>query len=447
MHYLFKRDKLVSMKNVIDLLIDDFHERELPQLVPRDISLPRLKGKANVITGMRRSGKTWFCYQQMQEMMAQGVKKEQLLYLNFEDERLLPFSTADFQTILETYYRKFPAFKDRQCYLFLDEVQRIAGWDAFVRRVLDSENLAVFVTGSSSKLLSSEIATRLRGRSIATEIFPFSFREFVRLNGANPSAKRFGSQTRAVLQNLIARYLDIGGFPEIQGIDTDLRRQVLQNYVDVVILRDIIERYSIRTTTSLRAIIRHIMSAPATCFSVNKFYNSLKSEGIACTKNNLYDYLDYLTDAFLVYQAPIHSRSEKVRRVHPRKVYVIDPGLLEAMSFHITEDRGALLENIVYMHLRRKGLKPEYYITGEGGEIDFILPPGAIEEGRLIQVCWDLGHRSTRERETRSLLAAMDELNEKQGLIVTWLDEKSPHERINVLPVWKWLLKFSSGKF
>lgn len=430
------------MRNVIERLIDDFHERELPEPIPRDISLSQLRGKANVIIGMRRSGKTWFCYQQMRELLNQGLEKERFLYLNFEDERLLPFSSKDFQAILETYYRKYPSFKRRRCYLFLDEVQRIDGWDAFLRRVLDSERLSVCVTGSSSKLLSSEIATRLRGRSITTEVFPFSFKEFIRLKGLTLKRRRFGSQTRANLQNLIAQYLEIGGFPEIQGTDTDLRRQILQNYVDVVILRDIIERYSIHTTTPLRYLIRHIMSAPGTHFSVNKFYNDLKSRGVTCTKNNLYDFLDYLTDAFLVYQVPIHTRSARVRRVNPRKIYVIDTGLLEAMSFHMTEDRGALLENLVYMHLRRQGLKPEYYLTEKGGEIDFVLPKGSLENGRLVQVCWNIGQKQTREREIQALLAGMEELREKQGTIITWMDEESPHERIRVIPAWKWLLTF-----
>ncbi|MCK4790419.1 MAG: AAA family ATPase, partial [Desulfobacteraceae bacterium] len=131
------------MKNILDLLIDDFHERGLPELMSRPQSMAWVPGKANVVIGMRRSGKTWFCYQQMQELLGKGLEKERLLYLNFEDERLLPFSAQDFQFVLETYYRKFPTFKSQKCYLFLDEVQRIEGWDKFVRRVLDTEQLSV----------------------------------------------------------------------------------------------------------------------------------------------------------------------------------------------------------------------------------------------------------------------------------------------------------------
>lgn len=430
------------MQNVLDLLIDDFHERPLPQLVPRQQSVAWVAGKANCVVGMRRAGKTWFCYQQMHELLAHGVPKERLLYLNFEDERLLPFSVTDFHLVLETYFRKFPEFKHQPCYMFLDEVQRIAGWDMFVRRVLDTEQLSVCVTGSSSKLLSTEIATSLRGRSLTTEIFPFSFREFLRFHQAEPELpRRFGSATRAILQHQIGAYLKTGGFPEVQGLDDDLRRQVLRNYVDVVILRDVVERHAISNVVALRALIRHIMSAPATRFSINKFYHALRSQGVACTKNDLYAFLEHLTDAFLVYTAPIHARSEHVRRVNPRKVYAIDPGLLGAMAFHTMEDRGALLENLVYMHLRRQGAVPAYYVTQTGAEVDFVVLPEDGREHRLIQVCWGLANPPTRQREVTTLLSAMDELQVQRGTIVTWLDEDTSDDRIAIVPAWRWLLE------
>jgi predicted AAA+ superfamily ATPase len=429
------------MKNVLDLLIDDFHERALPDLMPRHQAISWMPGKANVVIGMRRAGKTWFCYQKMKELLAEGIEKERFLYLNFEDERLLPFSTKDFQLILETYYRKFPGFKNKKCYLFLDEMQRIEGWEKFVRRVLDTEEMGVCITGSSSKLLSSEIATALRGRSLTAEIFPFSFSEFLNFHrGPFRPAQRFGSRNRAVAQNMFSRYLQIGGFPEVQTLEDEPRRQVLRNYLDVVILRDVVERYSVSNTAALRALIRHIMSAPATRFSINKFYNSLKSLGMAGSKNNLYDFLEYLSDAFLVYPVPIHARSERVRRVNPQKIYVIDPGLLGAMSFRMTGDQGAILENLVFLHFRRRGVHLEYYLTGDGIEIDFVVAPDVQKERQLIQVCWDISNPETKRREVTALLKGMKELGLKRGTIVTWLDEDLSDERVQILPAWKWLL-------
>jgi predicted AAA+ superfamily ATPase len=223
-------------------------------------------------------------------------------------------------------------------------------------------------------------------------------------------------------------------------LEDELRRQVLRNYLDVVILRDVVERYSISNTLVLRVLIKHIMSAPATRFSLNKFYNSLKSQGIACSKNNLYDFMEYLTDTFLAYQVPIHARSERVRRVNPQKIYVIDPALLEGMAYRPTSDQGAVLENLVFMHFRRKGIHPEYYITKSGKEVDFVVAPEGGKERQLIQVCWDIRNPDTRNREIHALAEAKRELGSKTNTIVTWLDEDTSVEGIAILPAWKWLL-------
>jgi len=429
------------MKDVIDFMIDDFHERALPQLLPRENSMPSLVGKANVVVGMRRSGKTWFCYQRMQEFINTGIAKERLLYLNFEDDWLLPFSVSDFQTILDTYYRKFPSFKNMECHFFLDEIQRIQGWEAFVRRVLDTERISLYITGSSSKMLSSEIASALRGRSLTTEIFPFSYREFLRFHGEDPGETgRYGSRKRASLQHLAGRYMETGGFPEVQSLETGLRHEVLRNYVDVVILRDVVERHGVGNVEALRSIIRQAISAPGGRFSVNRFYNTMKSRGVTCTKNHLYDYVDYLMDAFMLYQVPIYARSERVRQVNPRKLYVVDTGIVQAMSLRMTRDHGALLENIVFMHLRRHGLAPAYCVTSTGTEVDFVFHTPKEDAPQLVQVCWDLSDSKTRRREVQGLVLAMQELGSSRGTIVTWLDEEAPGGGIDVVPAWKWLL-------
>ncbi len=429
------------MRETLDRLIDDFHERSLPPLLPRDADLPRLPGKASVVIGMRRAGKTWFCYQEMQRLLGQGIEKERLLYVNFEDERLLPFSTQDFQLLLDTYFGKYPALREEGAFLFLDEVQRIDGWDLFVRRVLDSEKLDVVVTGSSSRLLGTEIATAMRGRSLTREIFPFSWAEFLRLSGVDPEPRTFSSRARSQNEKLIGIYLERGGFPEIQDLSADLRRQVLRGYVDVVILRDIVERHGVSSITALRALIRHVMSAPATRFSINKFYKSLRSQGIPATKNDLYEFLEHLVDAYLVFTVPLHSRSEHVRRVNPRKAYVIDTGLLDAMSLCMTRDRGARLENLVFMHLRRGGHQVEYYLTKSGAEVDFVVLPERRGARRLIQVSWDMSNPETRKREMTALREAMRELRIRTGTIVTWLDEDLSDDRVRVVPAWRWFLE------
>jgi len=289
---------------------------------------------------MRRTGKTFFCYQRIHELLAAGIaSREEILYLNFEDDRLLGFTVQDFQTILDVYYGKYPSHRDTKCHFFFDEIQRIEQWEIFIRRLLDTENVQVYLTGSSSKLLSIEIASSLRGRSLTTEIFPFSFQAFLKCHQLfdKPPA-RLGARTVSTLRKAVQDYLDIGGFPEVQTLDRDIRIEVLQGYIDSVLLKDVIERHKVSNVTALKYLVRHLMNSPCGRFSVNKFYNSLKSLSVKCTKNSLYEYLDHLTDAYLFYRVPIHSRSEKARM--PAKIYTIDTGLLNAISFRNSSNNG-----------------------------------------------------------------------------------------------------------
>ncbi len=429
------------MKAILSQLIDDFHERGLPELVARNNELPEIQGKANAIIGMRRTGKTFFCYQKIKMLLEAGVQLEKLLYLNFEDDRLFDFTVSDFQTILDVYYGKYPEHQGTKCYFFFDEIQRVNQWELFIRRLLDTQSLQICLTGSSSKLLSTEIATSLRGRSLATEIFPFSFLEFIRARGLFTEAPgKFGIKTASVLRKAIKNYLDIGGFPEIQRLDSNLHAEILQGYVDSVLLKDVIERHKICNVIVLKHLIRHIMNSPCGKFSVNKFYNTLRSMSVKCTKNSLYDYLDYLTDAFLFYKVPVHHRSEKVRMVNPPKIYTIDSGLLNAMTFRNSVNNGLLLENMVFLHLRRNHYEIESVNTKDGFEVDFFIRHKISGEVELIQVCWDMSDKKTFNRELRGLHSAAKELSIASTTIVTWDDEGLLDRNVHVVPVWKWLL-------
>jgi predicted AAA+ superfamily ATPase len=263
-----------------------------------------------------------------------------------------------------------------------------------------------------------------------------------------PSPLSLGSKTRATLQNMAEKYLVRGGFPEIQSVDDEeMRHQILRNQVDVVVLRDVVERHSVTNLVALRRLMGHLMSAPATRFSVNKFYRSLRSQGVSCTKDKLYEYLDHLTDAYMVHQAVVHSKSERVRRVNPTKVYISDLGLLEAASPRTTENRGALLENLVYVHLRGQGAIPDYVVTRSGSEVDFFVPARRSGEPRLIRVCWTLEEKTTRGREIRGLKEAMKELKVKKGTVVTWNEQEHIDEGINAVPAYRWLLEDGGTRF
>ena len=223
-------------------------------------------------------------------------------------------------------------------------------------------------------------------------------------------------------------------------MERNLRIEVLQGYIDSVLLKDIIERHNVSNIQVLKYLVRHIMNAAGGQFSVNKFYNTMRSMSIKCTKNNLYVYLDYLTDAFLFYKVPIHSRSEKSRLINPAKIYTIDTGLLNAMTSRNSFNYGSLLETMVFMHLRRWGYDVEYINTKNGYETDFFARHKISGEVQLIQVCWEMSDKKTFAREIRGLKSAMDELSFSTGTIITWDDEAVIENRVKVIPIWKWLL-------
>lgn len=430
------------MRDVLVRIVDEAWEREFPAVTTREARPAEMPGKANVVVGMRRTGKTWFCYQQILALLAAGVPRPAILYLNFEDDRLLPFGASDFDVLLELFHAGAVGKTAQGAYLFLDELQRIAGWEKFTRRLVDAGDYHLWLTGSSAKLLSTEIATAMRGRSLTTEIFPLSFAEFVRWHGGDASAEHAGPKRRAELQNAAGAYLRTGGFPEVQAISDDLRRQVLQSYVDVVLMRDVIERHSISNVVALRWLLRMALGAPATRFSVNKAFQTLKSQQIRCTKNDLYAFMDHLCDSYLLYRVEIHSRSQKARQVNPQKVYAIDSGLLQAMTFRNSDDRGAMLENLAFMHLRRQGIVAAYCITQSGAEVDFVFTTKSGAQ-HLLQVCWSMEEAETRGRELRAMKEARAETKADRMTILTWLDE-GEDEGVRIVPAWRWLLESQS---
>ncbi len=432
------------METIIEHLIADSQERNLPKFTRRHIELPWLPNKIDTVIGMRRSGKTWFIFQIISDLLSKGIPKESILYLNLEDERLLPMTVAELHKLPDIYYRRYPHFRDKECAFFFDEIQNISGWERFIRRLLDTENIHLCLTGSSAKLLSREIATSLRGRSISTEIFPFSFKEMLEHNGIDMGdAGRPGSRKRSLLENRLLSYLSEGGFPEVQGIDGRYRVRILQDYLDVVILRDLVERHQIANTVPLRYMIRHLLNATAGLFSVNKFYNDLKSQGVACGKNTLHEYLDHLTDAYLFFQVHLYTPSERARMVNPRKIYAIDTGLVQACSRRIQRDWGHLLENFVFMELRRSYEIIEYYRTEGGQEVDFLVTD---RQGRrsLFQVSAGLQDPGTRKRELKALNDAMQECGIRQAVVITLNEEErleTESGQIHILPAWLWALQ------
>lgn len=311
------------MRELLRQLINDALARPIPALTRRDVRLPAVPGKAIAVVGMRRSGKTTFLWQCLADRLAAGAPREALLYLNFEDERLAGLQVTDLQWVLEEYYRLAPHLRDRRrVTFFFDEVQIVSGWETFARRLMDSEQADLFLTGSSARLLSREVATSMRGRAMTVLIHPFSFREALRHAGAEPNQPyaAWPKSLRTEMDSRLREYLTVGGFPEAQGVPARDRIELLRTYVDVATLRDVIERYGVSNPLPLRRLQRHLLANPAAPFSVQKFYDVLRSQGIAVGKDTLYTFLDYLEDTFLVRVVALHTASERQRMVHPRKI-------------------------------------------------------------------------------------------------------------------------------
>lgn len=440
----------MSLQDTIEALVAEFDATELPQPSPRETTLPALPGKADALIGMRRAGKTWRMYQEIRERLRTGTAPGQLLYLNFEDERLPAVEGTDLHRFVDAWRRRHPDAIGKPLSLYLDEVQNVPGWESFVRRMLDRGDTRVVVTGSSAQLLSREIATSLRGRALPTEISPFSFREALTFGGdALPDAWPPGSDQSSLLHARFDAWLRAGGFPEVQGLDGRTRVRVLQDYVDVVVLRDVIERHGVSNVEALRYLVRRLLSAPAGRFSVNRFYNALKSQGRKVSKDSLYASLAHIEDAFLVFTLPIDHRSEAVRTANPRKAYPVDPGLAVAHSFSAAKNTGHLLETAVYLELRRRGYTCGYVKTRSGFEVDFAARRRGLGDERLVQVCADATEPSTRDRELRALNEAMEERGLPEGLLLTMGETDTVEVEagtVRIRPVWRWLLEPEDGE-
>lgn len=394
-----------QFRTVIRQKIIDAQAVPLPLLTRRDVWLPAVKGKATAVIGMRRAGKTSLLWQILADRFAAGTPREGLLYFSFEDERLADMRVEDLDLLVELFYQLNPSWRDaRRATFFLDEIQLIPGWELFARRLLDSENIELFLSGSSARLLSREVATSMRGRAMEAVVAPFSFREVLRHAGNEPQkmADRLTKAERSQLDKDLLDYLAHGGFPEAQGLDTRNRMELLRTYVDVVLLRDVVERHNLSQPQVLHWMVRQLLGNAAGSFSINKFHADLKSRGVAVGKDTLHSYLAHLEDAFLLVNIDVATDSERRKQVNPRKVYPVDTGLMALFDRSGKANVGHALETVVLHELQRCGAQVNYVRTPGGFEVDFYAR-GLNGNEALIQVCADLDSPDTLAREVRAL--------------------------------------------
>ena len=430
------------MKEALREVMSQFYADGVPSdAVARLGSFPEVRNNATVVKGMRRTGKTYFTYLRMKELLARGVPIEQMVHVNFDDDRLAAVTAADLHWVVDLHAEMFPDAADKRCYYFLDELQDVAGWERFARRLIDSHRVQLCLTGSSSKMLSEDVATEMRGRSAEVEIFPLSFAEFLTYNGifssipALPDAPR----TRGRLRKALSDYMGRGGFPDVQGLDATSRIMMLQEYANAVIYRDIIERHDIPSVQSLKYVLQYLLHNFGRKVSVRAIAGVLRQLSLPCDRESLGNYLSYFADSYFAYPVPLRTDSLAVRRTNPDKYYIVDTGMIGAMKAKNDAEKGFLLENAVFMSLRRGFNKIEYYNTRKGEEVDFFVTDRATGNQRLVQVSYSMDGERTRRREFSALVSARRETGIGDCTIVTW-DEEGEEDGVRIVPAWKWLL-------
>lgn len=418
----------------------DYREGPLPDLIERelkvDMEMP-LK-RAVTIMGPRRSGKTYYLYSLIERLLSQGVSKDRTLYVNFEGPEWVGADLEDLKQLIEVYFEIYPGNRQKRIWLFFDEIQNVENWERFVRGLLDTQNASIFLSGSSSKLLSKEIATSMRGRSFSYLLLPFSFREFLKIKGI-PYKKYLSSQERARIANAMGEYFSYGGYPEAV-IYSKEREKIIREIMEVTIYRDVLERHNIRNAKLVKLMFNYLVQAKE--FSVHKFYQFLRTMQMKVSKNSLYQYLDFFNDAFIFFPLRKFSYSVKQKEQSIPKIYAVDNALISVL---LGEDKGKLLENGVFLSLLRRGYEPNqnlFYYTTTQGEVDFLIKE-KNKVTHLIQACYDSSHYLTKEREMKALSGAAKECQCRRLSIVTFDTEsvsKYNGLEISLIPLWQWLL-------
>ncbi len=414
----------------------------VPQATRRDATLPAVPGKAHAVIGLRRAGKTTFL-RQLQVDRCRDLPPERAVFLGLDDDRLAGLDAGQLDAVLEEYFRLFPQHRGAETvWWFLDEVQLLPGWDRFVRRVMDEEKVEVVVSGSSAKMLSREVHTSLRGRGTETVIRPFSFREFLRHRGEEPEGPSapLVARERSLVEKRFREYLTIGGMPELQGLEVDVRLDLLQGYVDTVLFRDVVERHGISQVAATRWLARQCLRNPAGSFSVHRLHQDLRAQGLGVAKDLLHALVGHLEDSFLIRAVPLATDSERQRNSNPRKVYPADTGFIAAFDRSGRPNTGHALETVVLHELDRRKAEVGWVRTAGGFEVDFLARfRGGFEE--LIQVCAELD--GAEKRELRALEdAAREHPRARRRLLVPTLQQalQVRAEGMTVQPAYEWLL-------
>jgi len=431
------------MIETLKSIILDFQEVHLETGVPRHLKIETVPNKATVCIGVRRSGKSTYLFQVIDRLLNEGVNRRNILYLNFFDDRLHNLKQEGLGLISEAYYSLFPEKKNTETvYCFFDEIQTVEGWEPFVDRMMRTEQCEVYLTGSSSQMLSREIATQMRGRALSWEIFPFSFREFLDYKGID-WAGPLSTKKRLTVQKAFEEFWETGGFPEVAGLDRHMRIKIHQEYFHAVLFRDLVERHDVSHPKAVTDLAHRLIDNTASLYSINNLTGYLKSLGHKAPKSAVSDYLEWFEDAYFLFTVRIFDASLARSKTNPKKIFCVDHALVTSVASGILVNAGHLLENLIFTALRRISSNIYYYKSKGGLEVDFVVQM----RGRsrlLVQVCESLLEPLTRKREVAALSEAMVELGLKSGTIVTRNEEDeieiANKKKIKIIPVWRFLL-------
>ncbi len=387
-----------------------------------------------VIVGARRTGKTYTLYQHIQHLISQGHSIEEMLFVNFEDERILNIQASELNYLLEAY-------KEMYSYnpiLFLDEIQNVNGWEKFARRVAD-QNYKVFITGSNAKMLSSEIATTLGGRFIIKEINSFSFGEYLKFHKIELKDNWYYKPIKNKVVNLFGDYFYFGSIPSVFSLDD--KRSFLSGLFDKILLNDIVLRYKIRNDEALRLLVKKLAESVMQPTTNSRLANIIKSTGIAVSRNTIVDFIKYLKESYMIFD--ISNFSDNLpERENNKKRYFLDNGILNLFLY---QPETILLENLVAANLRRKYGGNAIFYYKKNIEVDFYIPT----QKTAVQVSYNVSNYTTLEREVNALMKLSSVFDIEKMLIITNNEEKTitsdNGKNIKVIPIWKWLIEIEKG--
>jgi len=404
--------------DILHTVVNDQLERVLTrdEGITRDIDYAKVRRtkQITVITGVRRSGKSTL-------MLQLARQHKQFYYLNFDDDRLLQFTVEDFGNLMQVFRSMFESEV-----IALDEIQNVPSWERFVRRIHD-EGFKVYLTGSNAKLLSSELATHLTGRYIRIELYPFSLMEVFRFRNIDPTVQ--STTAKAKIRKTFLDYLEQGGFPEYLKYQD---QEFLKRVYDDIIYKDLIVRYGIRNISGFKKLSQYLFTNVTGEIS----YNGLKEILGFSSVTSVREYISYLSEAYLLFEVYKYDASLKRQYISNKKGYIIDNGLRNIVAFRFSPDTGKLLENLVFLNLKKRYEEVFFYKTRQNLEVDFYIPAKKL----LFQVSHDITNEKTKQREIRSLFAAMQELKVKVSFLFTSGEEtviKDPAGTIHVVPAWK----------